>query len=173
MPRSALKASDGDRLLGQASALDRRADALAREASDLRREAMELRLTAERVDRAPLRIVNSAEVAERVEHDTAIMDRVLATVEAAGRVSSTYVADHLGITPARARASLARLVEVGAVERTGARRTTRYAVPDPDPDRVGEATLRVQTTTIPERELDDRRVAWTTAEPAQHDGVPV
>jgi hypothetical protein len=160
--------------LAQASALDRRADALAREASELRREAMELRVEVERMERAPLRVVANNTDTMRAEHDTVIMDRVLATVERAGRVSSAYVAEHLGITPARARAALARLTEVGALERSGATRATRYFVPEPEPDRAGEpVSLRVQTMTIPERELSDREVAWTTAEPASHPGVPL
>jgi hypothetical protein len=153
--------------------LDARADALAREASDLRREAVELRLDAERMERTPLRIVTN-DVVARAEHDTVIMDRVLAVVERAGRVSSGYVADHLGITPARARAALTRLTDIGALERSGATRATRYFVPEPEPDRAGDpVVLSVQTMTIPERELDDREVAWTTAEPADHSGTPL
>lgn len=129
-----------------------------------------MRIDAERHARAPLRVVNNTDVA-REEHDTVVMDRVCAVVEAAGAVSSRYVAEHLDLPPARARAALARLVEVGAVVRTGVARGTRYALPvedEPIPaGEPGEFRANFLSSTHPTKaELRDREIVHTTAEPA-------
>jgi len=132
--------SNADRLRAQADALERRARDLAREASELRREAADLRDTADRMTRAPLRIVNGTEV----RNSLSLADRVFNVLTIHGSLAVSDVSDALNVTPARARQALEKLREAGKITRSGVRSATRYRVAGDDGQNV---TDEVNATT--------------------------
>lgn len=181
MPALRREQTTSERLRGQADALQGRAFELRREADSLLAEALELRNDADRIERGPA-IIPALRVAGQ-DRDAALMRKVCDTLRR-GPKSRADVADHLGLSPLRARTILDKLVTAGAVERYGATRSTRYGLaPEPEPAtertdlaaaiaEAENATLRVFTKTLSERELEDRELAWTTEAPGAVDALP-
>lgn len=171
------------RLRDQADRLMRRALSLAREADTLRAEALELRSDANKLDNSKPRDVAEPVQPERetpTETVQEFMGHVCDVLAASHGADMDVIAisGHLACSAIRARTALERLVIVGLVER-GRGKTYRLA-PDvqPEPETEPEApasaslspdgmTLHTYTMTTPERELLDRRVAYTTAAPAE------
>lgn len=163
-----LELTDSDRLRVQARGLIERAEELMAEAAEIFRDADALdgeardsmRYVAVR-GRPPLSIVHA---------DEDFQGRVCDALRHSEGLSTHALAEHIGSSETRVRAALKRLEESGTVVHTGAFRTSRWyiagtAEPEPEPVRTGTATLRVFTKTTPERELQDREVAWTTEAP--------
>lgn len=170
-----LEITDAERLRIQAHALERRASDLREEAAELKAEAVALRTDADRLEREPVR-VGTRHVSVRgraslalVAADPDLQGRVCATLAHSEGLSSHALAEHIGCTQGRVRATLKRLEGAGKVVRSGAFRSTKWYLagePEPEPVRTGTATLHVFTKTMSKRELEDREVAYTTEAPA-------
>lgn len=122
-----------ERLRAQAAALDANAEDLVAQARALREGAVELRLEAERLERAPLRMVTNNRShgnGSSGQHDTEFMGRICELLAGSGRLSTGEIADHLNATAGRARVALARLETIGMVRKTGLKRGTRYELTD-------------------------------------------
>lgn len=172
--------TQSERLRSQADVLQARAFELRREAEDLLAEALELRNDADRLERAPiaraaLRVAEAppAFAQASAEREAALARQVCAAL-ARGPLGKQALADHLGLSSLRVRAILDKLVNAGTVERFGITSGTRYALA-PEPEPVAEPTtaepenaeLHVFTKELCERDLRDRRLAYTTAAPAE------
>jgi hypothetical protein len=99
------------------------------QARDLREGAIELRVQADRLTRAPL-VMLSAEDRSRGPEDTRFLDAVVRALDGAGPLAMRDIADHLAASPARVRAALNRLIEVGTVTKSGIKSGTRYTLAD-------------------------------------------
>lgn len=111
--------------MADARALERDADDI--EAAARRRPAQARRLSAAR---AP------------AEHDTETLGRVCDTLNTLGPSPASTIAEHTGLTPLRTKRVLERLMSIGMVIRTGAKRGTRYRLADEqDPEKPEHATV--------------------------------
>lgn len=153
-------AYDAARLRAQADALESKASALKDQARGLLEQAVDYRVEADRLTREPLVMLNAAD-AKKGSDDTRFLDRIVETLDGAGPLAMRDIADHLGATPARVRAGLVRLAEVGTVVRSGIKSGTRYELAEDDD---AEASASVHAITSYEAVVRDAAIKLDTFE---------
>lgn len=182
-----------DRLRAQARALQRRAFDLIREAEGLKAEAVELFTDADLLDNTHVHVTvgGRVQVPEPTpitrtvtaptpvakppapDHGAIFAERVCTILRNVGAgMTVGQVAECIGAPKIRVKAVLDRLEADGAIYRTGKTRATRYHVTEDEPVRTGTATLHVFTKQTKPRELEDRRVAWSTEAPVPVGALP-
>lgn len=105
-----------DALLDQAAKLDERAEQLRAGARDLSQQAAELRVEAASLTRAPLRTVPGH---LHVSRDDRLQARILRLLDQLGPLTSSQLAEHIGVSQQRARRGLQLLEDEAKVRRGG------------------------------------------------------
>jgi DNA-binding transcriptional ArsR family regulator len=139
---------DAERLRQQAKALQTRADRLADERLELLRESWALERDATRIEQAaeaaaaPVRRRQERARRRDQERDAEMLGKVCDLLGQLGPLSTGDIGGHLNLTPARVRAILARLQDVGMVARSGVKRGTRYRLIADEEQATGRDNVR-------------------------------